>query len=118
MAVPFQGGCHCGAVRYVCRAEPETTVFCHCLDCQRTTGGSFATVLYVQKSAVEIEGELHGYTVRADSGNLLTRKFCAACGSPVIEEDDGYPAHLFIKAGSLDDPGWLEPKIHIWTIRK
>ena len=26
MPIPFEGGCHCGAVRYVCSEEPTTVV--------------------------------------------------------------------------------------------
>ena len=33
MPIPFEGGCHCGAVRYICSEEPTTVVNCHCGDC-------------------------------------------------------------------------------------
>ena len=35
MPIPFEGGCHCGSVRYVCSEEPITVVNCHCGDCQK-----------------------------------------------------------------------------------
>ena len=33
MAVPFTGGCACGAIRYECTAEPLYMGNCHCRDC-------------------------------------------------------------------------------------
>ena len=41
MPVPFEGGCHCGAVRYVCSEEPTTVANCHCGDCQQIAGSAF-----------------------------------------------------------------------------
>ena len=38
MSRHYEGGCHCGAVRYTCNKEPELTFYCHCKDCQKTTG--------------------------------------------------------------------------------
>ena len=118
MTAPFEGGCHCGAVRYVCSMEPAITFFCHCVDCQKTTGGPFAAELLVATEGVTISGELSGYTIEVDSGNTITRNTCAHCASPVIDESSGFPAHVVLRTGSLDDASWLQPQAHIWISRK
>ncbi len=118
MTAPFEGGCHCGAVRYVCSTEPEITFYCHCIDCQKTTGGPFATELMVATEAVKITGELRAYTITVDSGNSITRNSCPHCASPVIDTSSGYPDHVVLRAGSLDDATWLQPQAHIFTSRK
>lgn len=118
MAFSYTGGCHCGAVRYEGRAEPELTFFCHCVDCQKESGGPFSVELYVSRDSVSISGELHEYTVIGDSGNAVTRKFCETCSSPIVIELAGDPEHLCIKAGSLDDASWLSPQMHLYTAKK
>ena len=115
MASEFSGGCRCGQVRYRCSAEPMFTGHCHCRDCQYASGGAYSTILVVATSALETTGELNGYTVDTDSGNNATRKFCPTCGSPVLTELSVNPAMMALKAGTLDDPSWLKPSMHIWT---
>ena len=41
-SLPLKGGCHCGALRYRVTAAPKDSGYCHCTDCQRTTGGPTA----------------------------------------------------------------------------
>lgn len=115
MPVPFEGGCHCGAVRYRCAAAPHAVLLCHCRDCQRTTGGPFATVAVVPVAALEFTGTVRSYVVTAQSGRTVTREFCPQCGSPLFERAEGYPDIVLIKAGSADDPSWIEPTLHVWT---
>jgi hypothetical protein len=81
MAVPFSGGCICGAVRYECLAEPVVSGFCHCRDCQRETGSAFGTTLFVPRNAVTIVGEVKYYDGKGDSGNIVSRGFCPTCGA-------------------------------------
>jgi hypothetical protein len=114
MVAPFSGGCRCGAVRYTCAAEPLFAGHCHCRDCQYGSGGACATVVVVPRAAVTTTGTTHAYTVTAESGNPVTRRFCPVCGSPVFSESNN-AAVLVIKAGSLDDPSWVKPMVHIWT---
>lgn len=118
MTQAFTGGCHCGAVRYVGAGKPELTFYCHCIDCQRESGGPFSVEIYLPKSAVNVEGELSEYVVVADTGNRVIRKFCTVCGCPIVLVSEGYPEHICLKAGSLDDASWLSPEMHIFTSTK
>jgi hypothetical protein len=118
MTIPFQGGCSCGAVRYKCSAEPYTAFFCHCLDCQKNTGAPFSVDVIVPIDAVEITGELKGYKTTTDSNDEVTRKFCSKCGTPVLNQPHSFPDIIALKVSSLDDPGWIQPQAHLWTIRK
>jgi hypothetical protein len=40
------GGCFCGAVRYEANAEPELTLFCHCIQFQKESGGSKSLIVH------------------------------------------------------------------------
>ena len=88
---------------------------CHCRDCQYASGGAYSTVVGVASESVTIEGETSAFTVEAASGNTVTRRFCAGCGSPLFSELSANPGMLILKAGSLDDPGRVAPAMHIWT---
>jgi hypothetical protein len=115
MATPFSGGCMCGAIRYECSADPFLALNCHCRDCQKSTGGAFASVLAVPKDALKITGEPKYYEVKADSGNMISRGFCPKCGSPLFTKLSARPDMMGIKAASLDDPSWFKPAMDIYT---
>ena len=114
MLVPFEGGCHCGAVRYVCSEEPITVVNCHCGDCQKIGGSPFVTGVLVPEGSVEINGELKSYRVEADSGNNITRNFCPACGTRILVEMEGVDG-VGVSYTTMDDNSWLEPEIEFYT---
>jgi hypothetical protein len=115
MVAPFQGGCRCGAVRYEVSAEPFAVMNCHCRDCQYASGGSHTTAVVVPAGAFKlIKGTPKRHTVKADSGNDITRSFCSDCGSPLFSEPPGGQIWV-IKAGSMDDPSWLAMSGAIYT---
>ena len=68
MPIPFEGGCHCGAVRYVCSEKPKTVVNCHCGDCQQIAGSAFITGVLVPEGSVTVNGELKSYKVLEQVG--------------------------------------------------
>lgn len=65
--------------------------------------------------AVSIEGDVRWYESVADSGNHMHRGFCPTCGTPLFSKAEVRPHLLFIRAGTLDDPGLLAPQANIWT---
>lgn len=104
-----QGGCLCGAVRYVARGPLRDVVFCHCSQCRRQTG------LFYAATAVD-RGDL---TIPDDSAlrwfassDHALRGFCGTCGSALFWKAHR-SGHVAILAGSLDDPSVLRAASHI-----
>ena len=118
MTKKYVGGCLCGSVRYSCEGEPEATFYCHCVDCQKETGGPFSVEIYIEDSTLKVDGTTTKHDVIADSGNKVTREFCGDCGSALFLISDGYPDYVCIKAGSLDDASGLKPEMHIYVTSK
>jgi hypothetical protein len=110
----MRGSCLCGQVKYSARAEPVLVAVCHCKHCQKQAGSAFTVVVGIPKSAVSIQGQLKTFNDTGDSGQPVRRNFCPECGSTIISETAGMPDIIFIKAGSLDDTSWLDPKIHVY----
>jgi hypothetical protein len=108
------GGCLCGQVRYSARTARARAMVCHCRDCQKQSGSAFSVLLALPAADLSLRGELRSFTSTADSGRAVQRRFCPDCGSPVLTESPDRPELAFVKAGTLDDPSWLKPRVHIW----
>jgi len=114
---PITGGCLCGSVRYSAEAETLLHGACHCSDCQRQTGTAFSVFVAVPREALAVEGStLASFTVTGEEhGTSNERRFCSACGSPIVSFVEAAPDLAFIKAGTLDDASWVEPTLEIWS---
>ena len=108
------GGCLCGQVRYRIEAAPAFQVVCHCTNCQKQSGSAFSVNLGVPKAALTISGTLKTYTDHGDSGGVVLRRFCPACGSPILSEIGLDPGLVILKAGTLDDTTAVRPQRHIF----
>jgi hypothetical protein len=118
MKIPFTGGCACGAIRYECTAEPTSMFKCHCGDCQRATGGGHACVVIVPANSFKLtRGERRYHFTASAAFGHHKRGFCAECGSRLTggENREGTTENVGINVGSLDDPSWFRPQMHIFT---
>jgi len=77
-ATTLSGACHCGSVRVTMPADSAGVVVCHCADCRKLHGNSFA-LFAAERSAVRWEGEEHVRWYPSSPAN--ERSFCAQCGS-------------------------------------
>jgi hypothetical protein len=109
------GGCLCGAVRYAFAEEPVVTRICWCRLCQYLGGGSGTVNVCFRTAGMKVTGALHDWSSVADSGNVMHRRFCPACGTPVFSEAEARPHLVFVRAGTLDDPEIAKPAMTIWT---
>jgi hypothetical protein len=118
MAGAREGGCSCGAVRYRLTSEPMFVHCCHCLDCQRQTGGAFVINLLVEADRMELlAGEPQPVDVPRDDGSTQRIYRCPTCQVAVYSEY-GRPEVRFVRAGTLDKPSSVAPDVHIFTRSK
>jgi hypothetical protein len=116
VAIPFTGGCACGAIRYECLALPLRMLNCHCRDCQLAGGSGFSPSLIMARGAVSLtKGQPAHFEKIADSGKIAKREFCFACGSPLFASSSAAVEYLALRASSLDDPSWFRPEANVWA---
>ncbi|MBX9699748.1 MAG: GFA family protein [Acetobacteraceae bacterium] len=109
------GGCRCGAVRFESDAPPFAVRACWCRDCQYFAAGSATVNAIFRRDGLRITGELREYESTADSGTLMHRGFCPACGTPLTSRSASRPEFLIIRVGALDEPARFAPESTIWT---
>jgi hypothetical protein len=111
------GGCGCGAVRYRLGSEPFDTGWCHCRNCQLSSGAPamvFSTVAAKDFQIVSGEDSIR----RVQSSSFGRRSFCSECGTPLTISVDFQPDTIDFSAATLDEPGRVRPGFHIfWSSR-
>ena len=128
-AMPFTGGCLCGAVRYQANEEPYWVGYCHCDMCKRAFGGPFGVFVAFRKQAIDFT---QGAPTFYQSSNFAERGFCGHCGTPLLmlilkDTPEGesesvltkgrYPGlrradTMSVSVGSLDCPELFHPVEH------
>jgi hypothetical protein len=109
------GRCFCGAVRFQTDQPPLAARACWCRDCQYLSCGNASVNAVFKAENFTITGELGEYISTADSGNVMRRRFCPKCGTPLFSEALSRPHLIVVRAGALDDRELGRPGGFIWT---
>jgi hypothetical protein len=113
----LEGGCYCGAVRYVAEGEPLMKAQCHCRECQYITGGAPNMFMAMPLDGFKYTKGAPKQFTRSDLATPVTREFCAECGTHMATRPRR-PV-MVIKVGTLDDPTqYGSPKMAIYTCDK
>jgi hypothetical protein len=108
--------CSCGQLKLRLRGEPALVSSCHCLACQRRTGSLFGVqAFFRQDQLITVEGEHRTFSREADSGNIVTSRFCPQCGSTMYWERPSLPGMVTVAVGALADPTFPAPVRTVWT---
>lgn len=108
-----QGGCLCGAVRYVARGPLREILVCHCVECRRWTGRAWA-VTAARNDDLELSSGDLVWIESPHSALGASRGFCARCGSSLFYRVPGR-GRTGIGVGTLDDSSGLHVAAHIWA---
>jgi hypothetical protein len=113
----LEGGCYCGAVRYVAEGDPMLKAQCHCRECQYISGGAPNMFMVMPPNGFKYtKGEPKRFA-RADLEKPVTREFCAECGTHMVTRPQR--PIVVIKVGTLDDPTLFGgPQMAIYTCDK
>ena len=113
--LPMTGGCQCGAIRYEIASLPLLLYTCNCTDCQTASGSAFALNMPVETNGFRItRGEPKPWRHVSPSGVAVISWFCGECGGRIYGERSGRPESMNLRAGTLDDTGWLKPIGHFY----
>jgi hypothetical protein len=114
-----EGGCYCGAVRYVAEGDAVFKGQCYCRECQYASGGSPNLVMGLPDAGFAYtKGKAKAF-IRSDLENPVTREFCAECGTQLLSRAPSLPGVALLKVGTLDDPSVFGgPQMAIFTIDK
>jgi len=115
----FTGGCLCGAIRYEVKGDALRIANCHCDDCRRATGASFATNVFVNEADLTVlQGTPKSFAHQGGSGATMTKLFCGNCGAQLFGKGSGSPGVMHVKVGSIDDAGFVRPAIDVFVSKK
>jgi hypothetical protein len=112
----LEGGCYCGAVRYVAEGEPMLKAQCHCRECQYMTGGAPNMFVAMPPDGFKYTKGAPKQFSRKDLEKPVTREFCAECGTHLVTRPQR--PLVVIKVGTLDKPDEIMPQIAIYTVDK
>lgn len=110
--------CRCGQLRAVCEGEPIRVSVCHCLDCQRRTGGVFGAQARWPDERIAIGGEAREWVGLSGGGGRVTYTFCPACGSTIAYVIESWPGVVAVPLGAFADPGFPPPRFSVYEERK
>lgn len=116
----LEGGCACGGVRYRLNREPMFVHCCHCTSCQTETGSAFVINALIESGEVEtLKGSPEPVMTPSESGRGQQIWRCPECHVALWSNYGGAKDLLrFVRVGTLDLPGEIEPDIHIYTRSK
>ena len=112
----IDGECHCGAIAYRAKIDPQRVRICHCSDCQVLSGTAFRiTVPADENMFVLLRGVPAEYRKTAESGRVRMQTFCRDCGSPLYATTTGHGPRVFgIREGTIRQRRELVPRRQFW----
>ena len=115
----FEGGCFCGAVRFLQHGRPMFVHCCHCRDCQRQSGSAFAVNGLIEAERIKIvEGKAVAIAMKTDSGQPHDIYRCGDCLTALWSDYGRRGWMLFIRITCLERAAEFVPDVHIFTRSK
>ena len=115
------GSCSCGAVQYRLASAPMFVHCCHCLLCQKQTGGAFAINALIAADRVRItrgKEKLEAISMPTLGPAPHDIYRCRDCRVALWSDYGRRKVLLFVRVSTLDAPHAIVPDVHIFTRSK
>ncbi|MEO5493150.1 MAG: GFA family protein [Sphingomonas sp.] len=110
--------CACGQLAIECEGDPVRISVCHCLNCQKRSGSSFAAQARFPVDQTRITGQSKQWSKAGDEGNVATFSFCPECGSTVFYHARPFRDLVAVAIGAFADPDFPQPQYTVYENRK
>lgn len=110
--------CCCGTLSVTCTGEQELVALCHCLDCQKRTGGPFGVAAFYRETETSVAGPSTQYSRNGESGEAITFHFCPTCGSTVFWYPRIKSDLVAVAIGAFADPAFPAPNKQVYSHRR
>lgn len=115
-ALPIEGGCRCGRMRFRISESPMLTGACHCTGCQRMTGSAFSLTVTVPDAGFKV---IRGEPVIGGLHGDVKHFHCAHCMSWIFTRPpEASMAFVNVRATMLDEANWFVPFVESYTSEK
>ena len=104
----YEGGCHCGAVRFRVEADRDEAIVCNCSICGMK---GFLHLIVQKEQFTLLSGEESLTTYRFNTG-VAQHTFCRHCGIHAFYQPRSDPENYSVNARCLDDydPAAMQPR--------
>jgi hypothetical protein len=102
----YEGGCHCGAVRFRVRLQERIAIDCNCSICKKK---GFLHLIVTREDFELVRGANALAEYRFNTG-LARHRFCRHCGIHPFYTPRSHPDGVDVNARCLDDAPQLEIK--------
>ena len=110
--------CSCGQLRITVDGEPRGVGVCHCLECQRRTGGVFAALAGFAPP-YQVEGRATEHVRTGDHGARFRFRFCPVCGTNLFHTEEGFEHRsVSVAVGGFADPQFPPPTVSVYEARR
>jgi hypothetical protein len=110
--------CSCGQLSIEVDGEPRGVGVCHCLACQRRTGGVFAALAGFA-APFRVSGQATEYVRVGDQGARFTFRFCPVCGTNLFHTEEGCEDRgVSVAVGAFADPDFPPPTVSVYDSRR
>ena len=110
--------CSCGQLSIEVQGEPRAVGVCHCLACQRRTGGVFATLAGFA-TPYKVVGAASEYVRVGDQGARFRFRFCPICGTNLFHTEEGFEdSGVSVAVGGFADPSFPPPRASVYNRRR
>ncbi|MFT5603150.1 MAG: hypothetical protein ACI9G5_000100 [Paracoccaceae bacterium] len=115
----LKGTCLCGEVEYQITNNPLMIVACHCLSCQKSSGGGYtSTMALPEASFTLINGNPDCWDKTDENGIHHRRYFCGTCACRLHYTSADMPRVVKLKTGTLENSNHIIPDAHFYVSRK
>jgi hypothetical protein len=111
--VYHEGGCSCGAVRFIAEGTPVNVRACHCRLCQKVMGSPFFARALFDQRALKVTGPTAAYATSA----AIERVYCVKCGTRLFARRTNGTFTGVALAG-FDNRNAFAPTHHTWVSEK